>query len=136
MSEIIAPLGARPSVFIGTKPDAVIFGDMQYIVRTWREAYEIVIGKRNADPRCHEPLTNNLHWFQGSVRKFLSNVPDGMKNPLKVDETLWTETHYGSETLMNTLVERILRPVGFDYSGIRIAFDTARRSNSNKITAD
>jgi hypothetical protein len=28
---------------------------------------------------------------------------------------------------MHILVERILRPVGFDYSGIRIAFDPTRR---------
>jgi hypothetical protein len=127
MSEIIVPLGTRPSVFIGTKPNAVIVGDMQYVVRTWREVYEIIIGKCNADPRCHELLANNLHWFQGNVRKFLSNAPNGMKNPLKVDENLWAETNYGSETLMHILVERILRPVGFDYSGIRIAFDPTRR---------
>jgi hypothetical protein len=127
MSEIIVPLVTRPSVFIGTKPNAVIVGDMQYVVRTWREVYEIVIGKCNTDPRCHELLTNNLHWFQGSVRKLLSDAPTSMKRPLKVDENLWAETHYGSETLMSILVERILKPVDFDYSGIRIAFDPTRR---------
>jgi hypothetical protein len=127
MSEITVPLDTKPYMFIGTKPNAVIVGDMQYIVRSWREVYKIVIGKCNADPRCHELLTNNLRWFQGNVRNFLSNVPAGMKRPLKVDENLWAETNYGSETLMHIFVERILKPVGFDFSGIRIAFDPTRR---------
>jgi hypothetical protein len=127
MMERIVRLNANPSQFVGTKPNAVIIGDMQYIVRTWREVYEVVIGKCNDDPRCHELLTRNLHWFQGNVRKLLSDKPDGMRRPLKVDDGLWAETHYGSESLMCILVERILKPVGFDFSDIKIAFDPTRR---------
>lgn len=127
MSEITVPLDTNPSMFVGTKPNAVIVGDVQHVVRSWHEVYEIVIGKCNADPRRHELLTNNLHWFQGNVRKFLSDSPNCMKRPLKVDENLWAETHYGSATLLHILVERILGPVGFDCSGIKIAFDPTRR---------
>jgi len=43
-----------------------------------------------------------------------------MTRPLKIDEGLYGETHYGSQTLMYILVERILSPVGYDCSDVSI----------------
>lgn len=33
---------------------------------------------------------------------------------------LFLETHYDTETLLNILMNRILRPIGYDYSAIRV----------------
>jgi hypothetical protein len=56
----------------------------------------------------------------GKCRVFLSDSPDGMTRPLKVDTGMWAETHYGSETLMHILTKRILDPAGFNYSNISV----------------
>jgi len=56
----------------------------------------------------------------GKVRVFLSDKPDGMTRPLKIDEDMYAETHYGSQTLMHILVNRILIPARFDCSNISV----------------
>jgi hypothetical protein len=55
-----------------------------------------------------------------NVRTFLADSPNGMRRPLKVDEDMYAETHYGVESLLHILHRRILEPVGFDCSNIHI----------------
>ncbi len=57
----------------------------------------------------------------GKVRVFISDSSDGMRRPLKVDEGIFCELHYGTETLLHILTIRILKPARFDYSNIKIA---------------
>ena len=47
-----------------------------------------------------------------------------MRSPIKIDEALYVETHYDTETLLRILTTRILDEVGYDYSKIRIAVKT------------
>jgi len=56
----------------------------------------------------------------GKVREFLSDSPKSMTRPLAVDDGLYAETHYGTETLMHILTQRILAPAGFDISDVSI----------------
>jgi len=56
----------------------------------------------------------------GKVREFLSDSPNSMTRPLAVDDVLYAETHYGAETLMHILTQRILVPAGFDISDVSI----------------
>jgi hypothetical protein len=56
----------------------------------------------------------------GRERMFLSASTEGMTYPIKIDEGLYTEGHFGSEGMMHVLVQRILAVIQFDCSNIYI----------------
>jgi len=116
----IMPLSVEPYVFIGKKPAAVLFGDERVEVKTWRGVYAAVIARCNDDPECHEMLMYLRNKTAGKVRVFLSDNQDVMTRPHKIDENLFAEVHYGTQTLLHVLCKRILKPARFDYSNIRI----------------
>ena len=114
------PLTAPPYLFVGRKPAAVLFGDERAEVKTWRQVYSVILGRCNNNPVHHVTLMYLRDKAAGKVRVFLSGSPDSMTRPLRIDEGLYSETHYGSATLMHILVNRILTPVGFNCSDISI----------------
>jgi hypothetical protein len=120
MHERTYPLSAQPYIFVGRKPAAVLFGDERVEVKSWREVYAVIIGRCNQDPACHDMLLYLRNKAAGKVRAFLSDKPDGMTRPVKIDDGLYGEVHYGSQTLIYILTVRILDPVHFDYSNIYI----------------
>jgi hypothetical protein len=83
--------------------------------------YEVILKRCNQDKKYHEKLMYLRNKTAGKCRVFLSDKPDGMKRPLKIDDDLYGEIHYGTQTLIHILVNRILSPVGFDCFGISIA---------------
>ena len=119
--EITFSLSASPYLFVGKKPAAVIFGDERVDVKTWRGVYAAVMKRCNDIPAHHERRMYLRNKTAGKVRVFLSDKPDGMTRPHKIDTDLYGEVHYGSATLMHVMCQRILDPAGFDYSGIKIA---------------
>ena len=44
-----------------------------------------------------------------------------MRSPLPIDNAVYAETHYDTETLLKILIVRLIDQVGYGYSGIRIA---------------
>ena len=119
-NERICSLYTPPHYFVGTKPTAVLFGDERVEVKTWRQVYAVIIGRCNENPQCHERLMYLRNKASGKVRLFLSDKPDSMTRPLRIDEELYGETHYGSSTMLHILVNQILAYTGFDYSNIRV----------------
>ncbi len=120
MSESVYPLTIAPYFFVGRKPAAVLFGDERVEVKTWRQVYSVIIGRCNQDPACHEKLMYLRNKAAGKVRLFLSDKPDSVTVPLRIDDNLFAEIDYGSQTLMHVLVKQILAYVPFDCSGISI----------------
>ena len=118
--ERIYPLTSPTHLFVGTKPAAVLFGDERVEVKTWRQVYSVIIGRCNENQQHHERLMYLRNKAAGKVRLFLSDKPDGMTRPYKIDTDLWGEVHYGSSTLLHILTNQILAYTGFDYSGISI----------------
>jgi len=118
--EITCPLAVHPYVFVGKKPVAVLFGEERVEVKTWRQVYAAILKRCNDDPIHHERLMYLRNKVAGKVRVFLSDDPEKMTRPLMIDDGLYGETHYGSETLMHILVNHILTPAHFDYSNISI----------------
>jgi hypothetical protein len=58
----------------------------------------------------------------GRIHTYLSESPNGMKRPIKIDEGLFADGgQYGTETLLYILCDLILKPAHYDYSGVRIA---------------
>lgn len=118
--ERIYRLTTAPYVFVGQKPAAVLFGEERIEVKTWRRVYAVILDRYNQEPEQHETLLYLRGRAAGKIRAFLADTPDGMTRPHRIDDGLYGETHYGSQTLMHILVNRILLPVGFDCSNIRI----------------
>ena len=118
--EITFPLSADPYIFIGKKPAAVLFGEERVEVKSWREVCTVILTRCYENPKCRETLMYLRNKVAGKCRVILSDNPDGMTKPLKIAEGLYMEVHYGSQTLMYVLVERILTPAGFDCSGISV----------------
>jgi hypothetical protein len=56
----------------------------------------------------------------GKVRVIFASSDRTMRRPLKIDEDMFIETHYGSETMMYILCKLILPYTGFDYSSVKI----------------
>jgi len=112
------PFSCSTYLFVGKKAVAVYFGDECVPVASWNHVYRVVLERCNE--QCHERLMYLRDKVAGKVRVFLSCRPDGMTRPTKIADGLWGEAHYGSQTLMHILRERILTPAQFDYSDIRI----------------
>ena len=121
------PLTSPPYLFVGRKPVAVLFGDEHTPVKSWREVYHAILIRCIENPKHRKTLMDLRERIAGKCRVLISASPDGMTRPLKIAEELYGETHYGSQTLMHILIERILLPVGFDCSGISIVLKTKRR---------
>jgi hypothetical protein len=106
-------------IFVGRKPAAVLFGDERVEVKSWREVVGVILGRCNSER--HERLMYLCDKVHGKVRTILSASKTGMRRPLKIDEYMYIETQYGSQTMMYILRDMILAHTGFDCSDIRIA---------------
>lgn len=112
-----------PSTFFkGKRPTGIIFPDQTRIdVPTWKKVFEEILIRCNEDLNFHQRLMNLRGKVQGRNRVLLSNKKDDMRSPVQIDRTLYAETHYDTETLLNILLIRILKEIKYDYSGIQIA---------------
>jgi hypothetical protein len=114
------PITADPIIFKHKKPIAVLFGTEQVDAPSWKMAYSIILSRCNQDAKCHEHLMSLRGRVGGSVRVFLTDSPDGMRNPIKIDDDLYAEASYGAQGVMQILTNRMLAPVRYDYSGISV----------------
>jgi hypothetical protein len=116
--EISYPLTAHPSIFVGQKPVAVLFGRERVGVKTWRQVVSVILTRCNSEH--HERMMYLCDKVHGKVRTILSASDSGMRRPLKIDENMYIETQYGSQTMMYIVCRLILAYTSFDYSDIHI----------------
>ena len=121
----IYPLNYNPGEFKGRKPTSVIFRREKVSVGTWTAVFSEVMKRCNSEPSTHQELMKLRNRISGRTRAILSDKPEGMRTPLRVDNKLYVETHYDTPTLVHILLERILKPVGYDYSNIYVALRRA-----------
>lgn len=120
--EIIMPLCMHSSAFKGQKPVAVIFKDGSRInIRSWKNVVSAILSDCIKDKNMKQQLYKLTGRISGRNRVLLSSSQNNMRSPLKIDENLFMESHYDTETLIRILTTRILEPVGYDYSQINIA---------------
>lgn len=119
-TERILPLSTDPVAFRGTKPIAVLFGNERMAVTSWKGVFVAILSRCNQSPSHHTALMELRGRTAGKIRVFLSQSPGNMSRPVRIASEMYAETHYGSETLIHILCERILAPVHFDYSDIQI----------------
>ena len=119
MDEFKLPLSCDTYHFVGKKPTAIIFSDERVEVKSWRQVFAVVLSRCNRE--CHDRLMYLRNKVAGRDRLLLSDSPDGLRNPVKIDDDLYAANGYGSATMMYILCERILTPAGFKYSDISVA---------------
>ncbi len=114
------PLDIHPSVFKGKRPLSVSFPDGRTVeTTTWKKAVSAILTDCNSDPAMHDRLMSISGKVFGRDRVLLGDK-DGMDSPVKIDEGLYMETKFDTESLLYVLRERILKPVGYDCEGIHI----------------
>ena len=119
--ETIYPLTAATGIFKGKKPSEVRFPDGTCVdVRTWKNVVEAILDKCNNTLIYHSQLQKLCGKVGGRERVFLARTGVGMRSPVKIDEEIYIETHYDTETLLRILTTRILDPIDYDYRGITI----------------
>jgi hypothetical protein len=106
--------------FIGRKPAAVLFGDERIEVKKWTDVYRLIYERVNQDPQGHEDLMYLRNKAIGKVRVFVSDLGNGMKRPMKVDDDLYIENCYGVETSFHIMLNCVLRYVRYDISDIKV----------------
>lgn len=121
--QLSLPLSTHPSFFKGMKPFTIVFPDgTEVVTPTWKKVAAAVMQDCNADPARHETLMYLRGKVSGKLRSILSSTPEEMDVPLQIDEGLFMESKFDTETLLNVLTKRILDVVGYDYRGITVEY--------------
>ena len=117
----IYPLTYDLSIFKGKKPTMLTFGTARTSVGTWKKVFEKIMADCNSNTEKHRALMELRSKISGRTRTILSDRPEGMRSPLKIDNKLYAETHYDTETLLRVLLYRILEPIKYDYKNIYVS---------------
>ncbi len=120
--ESIYPLNVGTGIYKGKRPTAIIFADCRRIESpTWKRVMEEILKDCCKNPENRQALMNLRGKVLGRNRVLVDSEPGKMRSPVKIEEALYVETHYDTETLLKILTNRILDKVGYNYSGIKIA---------------
>lgn len=123
----LLPFASPPSMFKGEKPASVILHGVEIEAATWKKAVLIVLRDCAADPQCHRRMMELRGRVNGNFRTLLSDHPEGMASPLKIDAGLYWESKFDTEALLGNLTEKLLEQVGYDYQDIVIRFRTPQQ---------
>lgn len=118
---VLFPLTGSTKLFKGTKPVRVVFpGGSEETAFTWKKVVQAILKQCLSDGNegALRGLAGNV---AGRKRAFLAKTGAEMRSPIEIAEGLYMETHYDTETLLHILTMRILEPIHYDYSGIRVA---------------
>lgn len=125
MLSAVLPLNRESSYFKSKKPIRTDLGNGRIITTpTWKSVAETILKDCNSVDDRHKELMCLRNRVLGRNRVILSDKPNDMQIPIKIDEDLFFEAKYDTQTLMNVLKNRILDPAGYDYSSIRIEMYT------------
>lgn len=107
-----------PHIFIGSKPIKLIIGTEEYAVSKWREVTFILLSEIN---KAHyDEIREIADRYRGKCRIILGSSGIGMDNPMKIDDDLYFEGHFGVEATITHLL-RICRYTGFDTRKILVS---------------
>ena len=122
----IKPLLSPASTFKGTKPVAVILpGQRKVEATTWQCAALVILQDCDNDPERHEHMLVLRNRIGGNFRWLLSDKPQELRAPLKINEGLYFEGKFDTEALLQNLTKKLLEPVRYDYSEIAILLRVA-----------
>ena len=107
--------------FKGQKVESIIFGNGQEkVVPTWKTAVAAILQDCDSDPHCHENLIFLRGRITGKNRVLLAEHAEDLQVPIQIGDDLFFEGKFDTESLLRVMRDRVLKPVGYDYSGLRI----------------
>lgn len=107
--------------FKGQKVESIIFGNGQEkVVPTWKTAVATILKDCDSDPHCHENLIFLRGRITGKNRVLLAEHAEDLQVPIQISDELFFEGKFDTESLLRVMRDRVLKPVGYDYSGLRI----------------
>lgn len=107
-----------PHRFIGTKPVKLYIGSEEYAVKKWSEVTSIILSTLNDEH--HDEIRTIADKYQGKKRVILASSGEGMDKPVKVDEDLYFEGHFGIEATLTHLL-RFCKYTGYDKNNILVS---------------
>jgi len=115
------PMARNAHVLKGKKPASLRLPDGgQFEVKTWLEAAEIIVRDCNSDEERHQRLLEMTGKVLGRNRRILSDAPCGLDTPIKVDEGIYFEGKFDTQSLIEVLCNRILQPTGYGYNKVMV----------------
>lgn len=132
----LLPFASPPSMFKGEKPASVILHGVEIEAATWKKAVLIVLRDCAANPQCHRRMMELRGRVNGNFRTLLSDHPEGMASPLKIDAGLYWESKFDTEALLGILTVKLLEQVGYDYQDIVIRFRTPQQDMAEQAEGD
>jgi hypothetical protein len=132
----LLPFASPPSMFKGEKPASVILHGVEIEAATWKKAVLIVLRDCAANPQCHRQMMELRGRVNGNFRTLLSDHPEGMASPLKIDAGLYWESKFDTEALLGNLTVKLLEQVGYDYQDIVIRFRTPQQDMAEQAEGD
>ena len=118
----LLPFASPPAMFKGERPASVILHGEEIQANTWKKVVLAVLRDCDADPQRHQRMLELRGRISGNFRTLLSDCPEGMAAPLKINEGLYWESKFDTEALLGNLTEKLLDWVGYDYQDIVIRF--------------
>lgn len=124
----VLPLGSAAAQCKGTKPVAVILPSGEKVeTSTWKKAAAAILRDCDSDPQRHDLLMGLRGRVPGNLRQLLSETPDGMSAPLKINDSLYLESKFDTQALLENITQKILRRVGYDCGGVAVLYQVPRQ---------
>ena len=121
--EMKNPLTAYTGIFKGKKAVAVEFSDGSVCrTPTWKKVVEVILKDCISNDTYHNRLLDIRGKVYGKQRVLLAEKPEQMNVPIKIEEGLYFEGKFDTETLLSVLTNRILDAVGYSYQGLQIHY--------------
>ncbi len=122
--ETIYPI-TNTTGFKGKKPIAIIYKGERQVAPTWKAVVNAILQEVIKDQTMKNRLMALRDKLLGRVRKRLSKTSNDMRSPLEIDDNLFIETHYDTETLIKLLLQ-ILEEISYEYNDIQIVIKNKR----------
>lgn len=123
----LLPFVSPPAMFKGERPASVILHGVEIEATTWKKVVLAILQDCAAHPQCHKRMMELRGRVNGNFRPLLSDHPEGMASPLKIDAGMYWESKFDTEALLGNLTEKLLEQVGYDYQNIVIRFRTSQQ---------
>lgn len=117
-----------PATLKGKKPVSLTFASGETIATpTWKKVVQTILKHCNEQPDMHERLIQLRGKVFGRQRTILGKFPERMDVPIQIDKDLYFEAKFDTEALLTMMERKVLEPVGYDFSGIRIQYMERKR---------
>lgn len=109
------------SYFKSRKPISIRFENGRTInTSNWKVVASEILKDCNSTQEGHKTLYDMRNKVWGRSRVILSDNNSNMDIPLKIDEGLYFEAKFDTQSMLNVLINRILTPANYDASKIEI----------------